>query len=408
MRPGRGRRHDRRPAEPPAAAAAGQPGGVRRPSRRSSASAWRPDPADRYQSARGPARGPRAAPGEPAAAARRATRRRGSGSAKWVAAAPAALLVGHRRRSRPGFCWSRPALPGSTPASGPADLEARAARSATTRPRSRDAQRCLRRPQPVGGRLDEAVDAAPRRARPVRRPGPDAAGRRLGRAGRSVRYLPAAGPRRAAGRRRRDVLPDGPVDDAYGPGAEADPAGRAELVRRARGWTPAAGRYAARPPPPGAAGAAGRAWPRLRGGGPPQPRAAPPARPPDRPRPVPARRPGSPARAGTARRLPHLRSRDPADPENLSAWFVRGTLPPGPRAARAGGACASGRASRSRRDFAPAWLNRGLAFGRLRLFDQAVDDFDRALRLDPTLAEAYVQRAAAAEGLATCPGRSPT
>jgi tetratricopeptide (TPR) repeat protein len=46
-----------------------------------------------------------------------------------------------------------------------------------------------------------------------------------------------------------------------------------------------------------------------------------------------------------------------------------------------------------RKDFAPAWLNRGLAYARLRFHPLARDDFDRAIDLDPTLAEAYVQRA---------------
>ncbi len=45
-----------------------------------------------------------------------------------------------------------------------------------------------------------------------------------------------------------------------------------------------------------------------------------------------------------------------------------------------------------RPDFAPAWMNRGFAFFRLRLFDHARADSDQALTLDPKLTEAFVQR----------------
>ena len=44
-------------------------------------------------------------------------------------------------------------------------------------------------------------------------------------------------------------------------------------------------------------------------------------------------------------------------------------------------------------------MNRGVAYSRLRFFDQACDDYDRALQLDPSLTEARIQRASAREGL---------
>ncbi|MDY3561798.1 tetratricopeptide repeat protein [Gemmata sp. JC673] len=80
-----------------------------------------------------------------------------------------------------------------------------------------------------------------------------------------------------------------------------------------------------------------------------------------------------------------------ADPENFSAWFLRGTahlaLEQNDLAAMCFGACVA-----LRPDFAPAWMNRGLAFFRMRHFDSSRDDYDRALKLDPKLAEAYMQR----------------
>ena len=47
----------------------------------------------------------------------------------------------------------------------------------------------------------------------------------------------------------------------------------------------------------------------------------------------------------------------------------------------------------------PAWLNRGLAYSRLRFFEQACDDYDQALRPNPALTEAHLQRATAKEAL---------
>ncbi len=92
--------------------------------------------------------------------------------------------------------------------------------------------------------------------------------------------------------------------------------------------------------------------------------------------------------------LPHLRAATQLDPENFSAWFVRGTthlaLEQNELAALCFGSCTA-----LRKEFAPAWLNRGLAYARLRFFDQACDDYDRAIKLDPALTEAYVLRAGA-------------
>ena len=55
------------------------------------------------------------------------------------------------------------------------------------------------------------------------------------------------------------------------------------------------------------------------------------------------------------------------------------------------------------KEHAPAWQNRGLAYSRLRFFVQACDDYDRALRLDPTLAETHLQRATAKDALGELP-----
>jgi serine/threonine protein kinase/Flp pilus assembly protein TadD len=92
--------------------------------------------------------------------------------------------------------------------------------------------------------------------------------------------------------------------------------------------------------------------------------------------------------------LPHLRRSTQLDPRDFSAWFVRGTvhlaLEQYELAAMSFGACLA-----IRDDFAPAWLNRGVAFSQLRFFDQAIDDFDRAAKLDPSLPAVYIERAAA-------------
>jgi tetratricopeptide (TPR) repeat protein len=52
-----------------------------------------------------------------------------------------------------------------------------------------------------------------------------------------------------------------------------------------------------------------------------------------------------------------------------------------------------------RPEFHWSWYNRGLVHLRLRHHRQAVDDFDRALLLNPALAEGYVGRAKAREGM---------
>lgn len=80
------------------------------------------------------------------------------------------------------------------------------------------------------------------------------------------------------------------------------------------------------------------------------------------------------------------------DPENYSAWFVRGTshhaLQQYEFALMCYSACIS-----MRPDEAPAWLNRGLAFAGLRFRGDALKDFDRAIELQPGLIEALVSRA---------------
>ena len=92
--------------------------------------------------------------------------------------------------------------------------------------------------------------------------------------------------------------------------------------------------------------------------------------------------------------IEHLRPATQLDPENFSAWFVRGTahlaLQQNELAALCFGSCTA-----LRKEFAPAWLNRGLAYARMRFFQDARADYDRAIELDPTLTEAYVLRAGA-------------
>ncbi|HEY1186784.1 MAG TPA: protein kinase, partial [Gemmata sp.] len=74
------------------------------------------------------------------------------------------------------------------------------------------------------------------------------------------------------------------------------------------------------------------------------------------------------ARAGRHREaLPHLQRATQLDPENFSAWFLRGVshlaTEQDELAVMCFGACVS-----LRPDFAPAWSNRGFAFFRLRRF----------------------------------------
>src|SRR5262249_24473450 len=47
-----------------------------------------------------------------------------------------------------------------------------------------------------------------------------------------------------------------------------------------------------------------------------------------------------------------------------------------------------------RKEFAPAWYQRSLAYARLHFNDMALEDCDRAIELDPDFARAYIQRAA--------------
>ncbi|QEL20128.1 protein kinase domain-containing protein [Limnoglobus roseus] len=101
--------------------------------------------------------------------------------------------------------------------------------------------------------------------------------------------------------------------------------------------------------------------------------------------------------------LTYLQAATQTDPKNFSAWFVRGTvhhtMGQDDLAAMAFSACLA-----IRDDFAPAWLNRGLAFTRLRFHKLAREDYDRAIRLDPNLTEAYVLRATAKDAVGDLAG----
>jgi tetratricopeptide (TPR) repeat protein len=89
---------------------------------------------------------------------------------------------------------------------------------------------------------------------------------------------------------------------------------------------------------------------------------------------------------------PYLEQSTQMDPTDHSAWFVRGTvhlaLGQNEVAAECFTACLA-----LRDDFAPAWLNRGVAYTRRRFYERALADYDRAIRLDPNLTKAYVARA---------------
>jgi serine/threonine protein kinase/Flp pilus assembly protein TadD len=212
-----------------------------------------------------------------------------------------------------------------------------------------------------------------------------------------VRYLPAA---------ERDALREDAGELFYlmarsasvRAQAEPDAGRRAELVRQAADWTEVAERYAGGRLPQSIR--AQQADVAAMGGD--------------------ARPGGTPAAGDSSRdhyllgawyaqhgryreALPHLRMATSLEPEDLPAWFVRGTchlaLDQPEMAALCFGSCVA-----VDRTFAPAWLNRGVAYSRLRFFDQACDDFDRALRLDPSLTEARVQRSRAREALHDLPG----
>jgi tetratricopeptide (TPR) repeat protein len=96
--------------------------------------------------------------------------------------------------------------------------------------------------------------------------------------------------------------------------------------------------------------------------------------------------------------LPYLRAATLSDPKNLPAWFVRGTCYLALEQPELAVLCFCSCVGIDK-DYAPAWLNRGIACSRLRLFEPACDDFDQALRLDPQLTEARVHRAQAREAL---------
>jgi eukaryotic-like serine/threonine-protein kinase len=90
--------------------------------------------------------------------------------------------------------------------------------------------------------------------------------------------------------------------------------------------------------------------------------------------------------------LRHLQRATQLDPENFSAWFVRGSAHLALEQREPAVACFTACVS-LKPDFAPAWMNRGLAYSGLRVYPQAIEDLDRATRLDPNLTEAYIYRA---------------
>ena len=228
--------------------------------------------------------------------------------------------------------------------------------------RVRDAPGVPRRPQPLGqpaGRGDST--RLPGRARPVRRAG----GRRRTTAGerRRARPLPPAADRE---RLRADVgevvLPDGPGRVLRARLAADDPAERADDARRAERWNAAAERYAG-DRLPRACSSSGPPWPSCAA-----------TRRPSRPA---ARRPprrrrsardlyllGSlvrPAAAGTATPCRSCGRPPRSTRENFSAWFVRGTCHLALEQPELAAMC-FGVVRGDATDFAPAWLNRGLAF----------------------------------------------
>jgi serine/threonine protein kinase/tetratricopeptide (TPR) repeat protein len=90
--------------------------------------------------------------------------------------------------------------------------------------------------------------------------------------------------------------------------------------------------------------------------------------------------------------VPFLCRATQLDPENFSAWFVRGqthvALHQYDLAALCFGACVS-----LRPESAEAWMNRGLVMLETNHLDLGKADLDKAIELDPTLAEAYWLRA---------------
>src|SRR5207244_3782360 len=89
--------------------------------------------------------------------------------------------------------------------------------------------------------------------------------------------------------------------------------------------------------------------------------------------------------------LKHLERATRLDPENFSAWFLRGTAHLALNQYELGAMC-FGASTALRPDFAPAWLNRGFALYRMRDYNRALEDYDQALKLDPNMTEAYIQR----------------
>ena len=348
---------------------------------------------------RRPAGRPGAAPGRPAAPACPRAARPGAGP-QVGGPAPAALLVGDRRdrgrhppRRRGRGRVLRPRAV--------AGLRGPGGRSATTRPSCGPCRRpwTTATARPAGRTRPSSGCRAVLDRYGISPDDPDDGWER----GKLVRYLFDRRPRGPAGGRRRGVLPDGPVGRPPGPargrpgraGRTAPPGRAVERGGRAVRRRPAAAgrRSPSGPTWPGCA----VTWPRSRG------RARRCHAAGDGPRPLPARRLVRPARPAPRR---------PCRPCGRRPRWTRRTCPPGssagraiwPSSSRRLAALCFGSCVAVDKDFAPAWLNRGLAYARLRFFDQACDDYDRAVRLDPTMTEALVQRAMAKEGRRDLPG----
>ncbi len=104
------------------------------------------------------------------------------------------------------------------------------------------------------------------------------------------------------------------------------------------------------------------------------------------------------AQGNYRRALVPLRQLTQQDPQNYTAWFLRGVchyeLLQDAEAAACFNSCIA-----LKPEIAKPWYNRGLAHRRQRHFEQARDDFDRFITLQPDSPKGYVNRALAREGL---------
>src|SRR5262249_51647389 len=92
--------------------------------------------------------------------------------------------------------------------------------------------------------------------------------------------------------------------------------------------------------------------------------------------------------------LEKLQRATQADPENFSAWFVRGNcyadLLRYGEAAACFNVCVA-----LRPDFAQCWYSRGLAHAEGKNFRQAIEDYSRAISLQSDLVDAFISRGVA-------------